>query len=69
MTRTFNIEGMMCDHCEANVKKTLEAIDGITGADVSHEKGTAVITLDKDVDEEVIRKAVEDKDYKFVSMV
>ena len=69
MTKTVNIEGMMCTHCEANVKKTLEAIDGITGADVSHENGTAVITLDKDVDEAVIRKAVEDKDYKFVSMV
>ncbi len=68
MTKKVKIEGMMCAHCEANVKKTLEALDGVETADVSHETGEAVITLSKDVEEAVIRKAIEDKDYTFVSM-
>ena len=68
MTKTIKIEGMMCGHCEAAVKKALEALDGVASAEVSHEKGTAVVTLDKDVDNAVLTKAVEDKDYKVVSV-
>ena len=63
MTRTMTIEGMMCGHCEANVKKALEAIEGVASAEVSHEKGTAVVTLSGSVPDEVLKKAVEDKDY------
>ena len=65
-TVTMQIEGMMCGHCEARVKKCLEALPGVAGADVSHEAGTAVVTLKEDVSEEVLRKAVEDQDYKVV---
>jgi len=68
MKETVRIEGMMCPHCEASVKKALEAIDGIESAEVSHEKGTAEITLSKEVAAEVIQQAVEAKDYKFISV-
>ena len=68
MTKTMKIEGMMCGHCEAAVKKALEALDGVAGAEVSHENGTAVVTLEKEVDNAVLTKAVEDKDYKVVSV-
>ncbi|MBE5849278.1 MAG: heavy metal translocating P-type ATPase [Lachnospiraceae bacterium] len=68
MTKTVNIEGMMCAHCEANVKKALEALDGIESAVVSHEAGTAVIELSKDVDDNLIKQTIEDKDYKFISI-
>ena len=68
MTKTMKIEGMMCGHCEAAVKKALEALDGVASAEVSHEKGSAVVTLEKDVDNAVLTKAVEDKDYKVVSV-
>lgn len=64
MTKTINIEGMMCAHCELSVKKALEALEGVSGAEVSHEKGTAVVSLSSDVADEVLKKAVEDKDYK-----
>lgn len=63
MNKTIKIEGMMCGHCEATVKKTLEALDGVSAAEVSHTAGTAVVTLDKPVDDAVLKKAVEDKDY------
>ena len=63
MVKTMKIEGMMCGHCEAAVKKALEAIDGIASAEVSHTDGTAVVTLSKPVENAVLRKAVEDKDY------
>ena len=66
MEKTLKIEGMMCGHCGATVKKALEAIPGVERADVSHEKGTAVVTLSKDVDDAVLKKAVEDKDYKVI---
>ena len=56
MTKTMKIEGMMCGHCEARVKKTLEAIDGVKEAVVSHEAGTAVVTLEKEVADEVLKK-------------
>lgn len=68
MTKTIYIEGMMCGHCEAHVKKALEAIDGVAEAQVSHEKGTAVVTLTADVEDEVLTKAVEEQDYKVVSV-
>lgn len=64
MNKTIRIEGMMCGHCEATVKKALEAIDGVVGAEVSHDNGTAVVLLKKDVPNDVLTKAVEDKDYK-----
>ena len=63
MTKTLNVEGMMCGHCEARVKKALEAVEGVASAEVSHEKGTAVVTLSKDVPDAVLKKAVEDQDY------
>ena len=69
MTETVNIKGMMCGHCEATVKKALEALDGVTSATVSHDSGTAVIELSKEVDEAAIKKAVEDHDFEFVSIV
>ena len=68
MKETVRIEGMMCGHYEAAVKKSLEALDGVDRAEVSHETGTAVLTLSKEVADADVRKAVEDKDYKFVSI-
>lgn len=65
MKETVKIEGMMCNHCEMTVKKALEALDGVEKADVSHTKGTAVLTLDKAVADGDIKKAIEDKDYTF----
>lgn len=68
MTKTINIEGMMCSHCEATVKKALESIDGVNEAIVSHEKGTATVTLAKAISDDTLKKAIEDKDYKVVSI-
>ena len=68
MEKTMKIEGMMCGHCEAAVKKALEAVDGVASAEVSHTSGTAVVTLSKPVDSAVLKKAVEDKDYKVTSI-
>ena len=68
MTKTIYIEGMMCGHCEAHVKKALEAIDGVAEAQASHEKGTAVVTLTADVADDVLTKAVEEQDYKVISV-
>lgn len=68
MTKTMKIEGMMCEHCEMTVKKALEALDGVENAEVSHEKGEAVVTLSKDVDDGALTKAVMDKDYKVLSV-
>lgn len=68
MTKTMKIEGMMCGHCEASVKKALEALEGVQSAEVSHEKGTAVVTLALDVADEALKQAVEEKDYKVVSV-
>ena len=68
MTKTMKIEGMMCGHCEATVKKALEAIEGVNSAEVSHEAGTAVVELSEGVQDEVLQKAVEDKDYKVLSI-
>ena len=63
MNKTIHIEGMMCGHCEATVKKAMEALDGVTGAAVSHEAGTAVVTLSRDVADADLKAAVEAKDY------
>ena len=68
MEKTMKIEGMMCEHCEATVKKALEALDGVDHADVSHEQDQAVVTLKEDVADDVLKKAVEDKDYNVVSI-
>ncbi len=63
MKKTMKIEGMMCEHCEATVKKALEKIEGVEAAEVSHTEGRAVVTLSADVADDVLRQAVEDKDY------
>ena len=68
MTKTMKIEGMMCEHCEMTVKKALEALDGVENAEVSHEKGEAIVSLSKDVDDAALTKAVMDKDYKVLSV-
>lgn len=68
MKKTIKIEGMMCKHCEASVKGSLESLDGVKGAKVSHEKGTAVVKLADNVADDVLRKAVEDKDFKVLSI-
>lgn len=68
MKETVKIEGMMCGHCEKAVKNALEALEGVEKAEVSHEKGTAVLTLSKEVADATIQKAVEDKDYKFLGI-
>ena len=64
MTKTLSVEGMMCMHCEARVRKALEAVDGVKEAKVSHETGKAVVELAKPVADAVLTKAVEDQDYK-----
>ena len=68
MTKTMEIKGMMCPHCEATVKKAIEAVAGVTGAEVSHEKGTAVVSMDTEVADDVLKKAVEDKDYEVLGI-
>ena len=68
MEKTMKIEGMMCGHCEAFVKKALEALAEVEAAEVSHEKGTAVVTLRSEVSDEVLKKAVEEKDYTVVEI-
>lgn len=68
MEKTLEITGMMCGHCEMAVKKALEAVDGVESADVSHEKGTAVVTLSKEVSNDLLKKTVEDKDYTVTSI-
>ena len=68
MTKTMHITGMMCGHCEARVKKTLEAIKGVKEAAVSHETGTAVVTLDADVSDSTLKEAVEAQDYPVTSI-
>ena len=68
MTKTMKIEGMMCGHCEARVKKALEALPEVSAAEVSHEAGTAVVTLEDGVSDEVLKKTVEDQDYKVLGI-
>ena len=64
----MKIEGMMCGHCEARVKKCLEALPGVEEAVASHEAGTAVVTLSTDVSDEALKKAVEDQDYQVLGI-
>ena len=68
MVKTVHIEGMMCHHCEMAVQKALEAVDGVASAQADHEAGTAVVTLSKKVDSEVLKKAVEAEDYTVTSI-
>ncbi len=68
MTKTMKIGGLMCKHCEARVKKTLESIDGVSLAEVSHESGTAVVTLEKDVPNDILKSAVEAQDYPVIEI-
>ena len=68
MEKTMKIEGMMCEHCEARVKKTLEAIPQVDAAEVSYKAGTAVVTLNAEVGDDVLKKAVEDQDYKVLGI-
>ena len=68
MEKTLHIQGMMCMHCEARVKKTLEKIEGVTEAIVSHTAGTAIVKLSAPVDNETLKKAVEDQDYPVTSI-
>ena len=68
MTKTMKIEGMRCMHCEARVKKTLEALPEVAEAVVSHEAGTAVVTLNADLSNEALTKVIEDQDYKVISV-
>ena len=67
MTKTIGIKGMMCTHCEARVKKALEAVEGVLSAAPSHEKASAVLELSAEVPEALLRKAVEDAGYEYVS--
>ena len=67
-TRTINIEGMMCEHCEAHVKEALEAIDGVKSASASHTAGTAIVTLTKDVADDTMKTAVEKEGYAVQSI-
>lgn len=68
MTKTMKIDGMMCSHCESRVKQCLEGLSQVSAADVSHEKGTAVVTLSADVSNDVLTKTVEDQGYKVISI-
>jgi len=68
MEKTMKIEGMMCGHCEATVKKTLEGIEGVESAEVSHEKGTAVVICSSELENEVLRQAVEEQDYRVTAI-
>lgn len=64
MEKTLKIEGMMCEHCEMHTKKALEALDGVTNAMVSHQTGTAVVTLENNVSDDVLIQAVTNQGYK-----
>ena len=68
MNKTIKINGMMCPHCQSMVQKTLEKIDGVTQADVSFKTGEAKITLSKEVSDEILKSAIEQKDYEVVSI-
>lgn len=68
MEKTMKIEGMMCGHCEARVKKCLEALPQVDEAEVSHQAGTAVVKLNGEIADEVLKKAVEDQDYKVIAI-
>ena len=69
MNKTLKIEGMMCSHCEMHTKKALEALDGVTNAEVSHESGTAVVTLEKDIADDILKQAVSERGYKVTEIM
>ena len=64
MEKTLKIEGMMCGHCEMHIKKALEALDGVTKAEASHKTGTAVVTLEKEVPNHILKQAVAEQGYE-----
>ena len=64
MEKTLKIEGMMCEHCEMHTKKALEALNGVTKAEVSHKTGTAVLTLEKEISNDVLKNTVSDQGYQ-----
>ena len=68
MTKTMKIDGMMCGHCEARVRKALEALPQVALAEVSHAQGTAVVTLSAPVDDAALKQAVEAQDYKVLDI-
>ena len=68
MQKTMKIEGMMCPHCEAAVKKALEALEGVEAAEVSHEAGTAIVSMSAEVADAALKEAVEAKDYKVLGI-
>ena len=68
LTKTLSIKGMMCEHCEAHVKKALEALPGVEEASASHTAGTAVVTLSAPVDDAVLKKAVKEQGYKVTAI-
>lgn len=68
MKKTLKVEGMMCAHCEARVKKALESLSGVESAVADHAAGTAVVTLSAPVEDAALRKAVEDQDYKVLGI-
>ena len=69
MKKTLKIEGMMCGHCEMHTKKALEALDGVAKAEVSHENGTAVVTLEKEVSDDTLKQAVTDQGYQVTHII
>ena len=69
MTKTLKIDGMMCGHCEMHTKKALEALDGVAKAEVSHENGTAVVTLEKEVSDDTLKQAVTDQGYQVINII
>lgn len=66
MGKTIKIEGMMCEHCEAHIKKALESLDDVVSAEVSHKTGTAKLNLKSEIDNETIKKVVEKEGYKYI---
>lgn len=69
MEKTLKIEGMMCGHCEMHTKKALEALDGVTKAEVSHKTGTAVVTLEKEVSDDALKQAVAEQGYQVTNII
>ena len=69
MKKTLKIEGMMCGHCEMHTKKALEALDGVATAEVSHENGTAVVTLEKEVSDDTLKQAVTEQGYQVIHII
>ena len=68
MNKTMKIEGMMCGHCEAAVKKALESLEQVDKAEVSHSEGTAYVTLNAEISDEILKNQVESQDYKVIEI-